>query len=129
MAGGAQSSFTFKEQLPPSCPPQSAVLKGYEAVWRFVSANPPTDQDFMSYASQKPAPPGVDPCQWASCSVFTKKEAAFQKLPKPRARFSYIACIKITAKCGFTVERKSHVDFWRFSGFKPTIISVEPLVI
>jgi hypothetical protein len=127
MAEVVASKFEYMEDLPPSCPPDTAVLKAYDGVWRYVTSNPPVPSDFQSLASAKDAPPTVDPCRWASCSVFLTKDAAYQKLPKMRARYKFLAKITITAKCGFTSRQKLHIDFWRFKTFKPNLLEIEAI--
>jgi hypothetical protein len=130
MSGNGKTTYNFMENLPASCPPETATMKAYGAAWRFVNANPPTDADFRSYAAMrpdKPRPPMVTPCRWASCSMFLTKSTALKKLPKPRERFDFFVKISITEKCGFTHQQKDHVDFWRFDTFKPNIIEIEEL--
>jgi hypothetical protein len=120
-------NYSFMEALPVSCPPDHAIRRAYEGVWRYVTSNPPVPSDFQSFAAVKKAPPTADPCRWASCSVFLTKDAAYTKLPKMRARYGYLAKIKITANCGFTDLKKVHIDFWRFSTFTPTVLEVEAI--
>jgi hypothetical protein len=129
MAGGASANtLKFKETLPGSCPPAGAGVRAYEGVWRFVSSNPVTDQDFASHHAQgKTPPPTVSACRWASSSLFLTKEAAYKHLPKPRKRFKYIAKVQITEQCGVSVLVRTHIDFWRFDTFKPIVLAIEGL--
>lgn len=127
MAQVVESKYQYMEDLPPSCPPASAALKDYAEAWRFVTSNPPIPSDFQSWAAVKEPPPTVDPCRWASCSLFRTKDAAYAKLPKMRARYGYLARISISVKCGFTDCQKLHIDFWRFKTFSPQVLSVEAI--
>jgi hypothetical protein len=130
MGGVVASKYEFMEELPPCCPPDTAVLKGYAEAWRFVTSNTPVASDFRSGAAIKAAPPNVDPCRWASCSIFTTKDAAIAtitKLPKLRARFGFLAKISITEKCGFTDLQGFHIDFWRFKTYVPNVLEVEAI--
>ena len=125
-AGVFSSVLKFKENLPASCPPAGAGPKAYAAVWRFVNSNPITDKDFASYyALGKKPPPTVPLCRWASTSLFLTKEAAYKLLPKPRQRFKYIAQVSVTDKCGVSILKRSHIDFWRFDTFTPTVTAIE----
>lgn len=125
--GGVGSKYEFMEDLPGCCPPDEALLQGYDEAWRFVTTDPPTQGDFQSLAAVKPPPPTVDPCRWASCSLFSTKAAALQKLPKMRVRFKFLAKIRITEKCGFTDLKNFHIDFWRFKTHVPLVLEVEAL--
>jgi len=128
MPGEGAEAPKFMEALPPACPPEDAVLRVYEQVWRFVRTNPPSDKDFQSYAGLgKRPPPEMDPCRWASCSLFASKRTAYLFLPKLRNRFRFLARLQITDKCGYTKLTRAHIDFWRFETFKPTILDVERL--
>jgi hypothetical protein len=127
-AEAQRTHLQFKENLPALCPPPLAASEAYEGVWRFVNSNPVTDQDFASYhALGKPCPPSVPPCKWASSSLFLNKDAAFGCLPKPRKRFKYIARVNISKRCGVSILTRSHIDFWRFAVFVPSVIAIEDL--
>jgi hypothetical protein len=127
MAEIVASKYEYMENLPSLCPPDSAALKAYAEVWRFVTSNPPIPSDFQSLAATKAPPPTVDPCRWASCSVFLTRDAAYKKLPKLRARYGFLAKITISDKCGFTDRQKLHMDFWRFKTFRPNVLGVEAI--
>lgn len=120
----------FKEPLPNQCPPESASDSEITEAWRLVSANPPTQDDFKSHAALgKTMPPGVDPCRWSSCSLIATGPAAKALLPKIRARKTHIAKLSIPTGSGLYVKQKSHIDFWMFSEFDPTlsVVDVEPV--
>lgn len=84
-----------------------------------------TQEDFKSHAAQgKPVPPGVDPCRWASCSLFTVKDAAIKLLPQIRGKYSFVATLKLATGCGYMKEGNGHIDFWMFEFFHPVAVVV-----
>jgi hypothetical protein len=134
MAGPVLKRSNFLEQLPQAqgdpCPPVKALQKAYGSLWRYVSNNPPTVADFASHAAQGKTMPKVGditPCRWASCSLFIANNVTYQRLPKPRKRFKYIARLSITPQCGMSDEKGIHLDFWPFSGFAPKVLEVVEL--
>ena len=142
MAGsGASVSPKFMENLPDGCPPPGAAPFDYEFVYRFVKANPATDDDFASgHALEQKAkaegkqarerPRGTPPCIWAATSLWQTKEAAnvvLSKLPKLRGKYKLMARVKITKLCGVSVLKRSHISFWRYATYKPQIIGYEAL--
>jgi len=111
----------FVENLPDNCPPKDAAETGYNPLFRLVASKPARRRDFASQAAQgRKRPNGVDECRWASCSFFTSKEAAMRRLPKPRARFNFIACLSIPNGAGKSKKSKKHVDFWFYVNVNPT---------
>lgn len=130
----------FMEVLPDSCPPADAAPFDYENVYRFANCNPVTNDDFASHKvleekakaeGKKPKgrPKGVTPCFWSATSLWLTKEAALGvlALPRMRGRFKFLAKVKITTECGVSILKRSHISFWRYAKFKPTVHSVEPL--
>jgi hypothetical protein len=129
MVGQVIDDDRFTEKLPPSCPPDEAVLAAYENVWRYVSNNPPSDEDFHSHAKlKKPLPNiGITLCEWSSCSLFLSDNNSYRLLPKPKKKFAFIAKLKITNSCGYTQSNGKHVHFWRFKDVSPNVTAVFPL--
>jgi hypothetical protein len=120
------------EVLPPSCPPSDAVPCDFPTAYRFVNCNPATDADFESYQAIEDKggrirPPDVPPCRWSGTSLFTTREAAFDKLPKPRKRFKFLARVSITKDCGVSVSARGHITLWRYATFVPTVHGYESL--
>ena len=118
----------YWEALPQECPPVRAVDTKIEAVYRVVHSNPPQKGHFESYAKQgKKAPPGVDECSWASCSLCTciDKIRNFAGLPKVRDRGPcFVATLTIPAGAGKSVTKGKHIDFWMFDTFDPVAATV-----
>ena len=71
-------------------------------------------------------PPGMCPCRWASCSLFTdidelaKKRRTFKKLQK----FPFAAQLEIAANSGALLGKK-HIDFWMYDTFDPVAAIVD----
>jgi hypothetical protein len=127
---GAQAgvSLKFKENLPKDCPPKGADCRAYDGIWRYVKAETVTDKDFASYyALGKKRPEVVSECRWASSSMFLTENAAYVLLPKLRGRYKFIAKVNVTVKCGVSILTKSHIDFWRYDTFKPSVAAVKPI--
>jgi hypothetical protein len=132
MAGAEAKTVKFMEEMPDSCPPPGAGPFDYETVFRFVTANPASDEDFASHKALekktgKGRPRIVPPCIWAATSLFLTKESAYETLPKLRGRYKFMAKVKITQQCGVSILKRSHISFWRYSTFKPSVHGYESL--
>ncbi len=132
MAGAEAKTVKFMEELPDSCPPAGAGPFAYEAVYRFVNSNPATDEDFASHKAMeaktgKGRPKSVTPCFWAATSLWLDRDFAFETLPKLRGKFTLLAKIKITKECGVSILKRSHISFWRYATFKPSVHGYESL--
>jgi hypothetical protein len=111
----------FCESLPTGCPPADSHDLGCDTAFRLISNRTPTRDDFTSYAAkQESMPPNVDPCRWASCSLFAdletivKKRSAFKKLKK----YKFAAELTIPPGSG-RICGDSHLDFWMYDTFNP----------
>jgi len=113
------------EELPDQCPPAKALDVGIDEAFRVIPFENPTLDDFKSYAAQKKrAPPGVDLCRWASCSLCVTKEQATilaGKLPKLREKDPHVVKLSIKKGSGRSMKNYSgtHIDFWMFATFNP----------
>jgi len=120
----------FREQLPtggPPCPPPKAHDGGQERAFRFIPTATPVAADFASnQAKQEPLPLGVDPCRWASCSLYSDMETIKKKrLLKNLQKFAFVAEIKIAAGSGLLLLTGKHIDFWMFETFDPIAAIVQ----
>jgi hypothetical protein len=118
----------YLEPLPEQCPPDDAEDKNYDEVWRTLPSIPPTDQHFYSKAKAGDAlPPDLDPCRFASCSLYTSRVPASKMLKFPKFQGGTVAKIRIPMKAGLSKKKKQHVDFWAFRHFKflDSILEVE----
>src|SRR5271157_4434800 len=112
----------FREALPDGCPPNHASEGAWPQAFRLLAAAKPEPAHFLSSSAAKPCPSGVDPCRWASCSLYTnlqtlkKKRETFPKLRK----MSFFAELNIAANSGKTLnDGNNHLDFWMFDHFDP----------
>jgi hypothetical protein len=121
----------YREKLPPDCPPDGCNDGECEVAFRFVSANPPTDDDFASNsAKEEPLPPGVDICRWSSCSLYTDMDTVHKKRKlKKLQKIPFVAAITIAAGSGHWTQANNHIDFWMFDTFDPlkAVVQVEAL--
>ena len=126
-------SMGYWEVLPQQCPPADAADVAISEAYRLVGANPPAKDHFASYAKLgKPKPPTVDPCSWASCSLFTSLTHLrnMSALPKIRdAGAPFVAKLSLPVGAGMSRLKRKHVDFWMFDTFDPTsaVSQVEPV--
>lgn len=127
----------YCEVLPPSCPPADASEHDLQTVFRRIDSSTATPQDFMSHAALgKKALHPVDPCKWASCSLFRSKTQVVNisaRLPKPRSFANFVAELNIPAGSGKWMEgKRGHIDFWAYAAFNPltavsTTVSLEEI--
>lgn len=124
----------YHEDLPLSCPPQLSKDDQISNAYRRVDDKVATIGDFASQAAKgvEPLFP-VDPCKWASCSLFLNKAQIVNisaKLPKPRSHSNYVAEMNIPASSGrWLAGKKGHIDFWMYGTFNPlaAIVKIEHL--
>lgn len=107
---------SYKEPLPPGCPPPAATEQEIPKLIRFVRSNPPTEDDFRSHAALgKQCPKQVCPCRWASCSFFDSIRKELLKLPRFR-NFSHAAVIRVSTADGKVVAgAQGHYDVWAYT--------------
>jgi hypothetical protein len=78
--------MTFREELPPDCPPPDArEITASLEVFRAVRTLPPTEVDFHSQRKGNPArpvPTGATECRMRGLSVFTRKKDCEERLLK-----------------------------------------------
>jgi hypothetical protein len=121
---------TFKEALPlstngASCPPSEAKQPTEQWVLRLVPDQIVRSSDFLSHHGLgKKRPSSIDPCRWASCSVFrdTKPLTELQALCKlPNlAHMKFVLKMKIRETSGVILPGpKGHIDFWQYAEFDP----------
>jgi hypothetical protein len=129
MVAEVEEKPKYLEDLPQEvgapCPPDGAEKKSYDALWRYVDADPPTLSGFASHAALgKTRNPVVSACRWSSCSFFMVQNSTYRALPKPRKKYKYIARVSITAECGMSKPGDIHLDFWPFANFAPNVQEV-----
>lgn len=108
----------FKEKLPKQCPPIDAEDRSYDEIWRALPETTPKPEHFLSKAATETCTlPDIDPCRFASCSMFTTKNSASKILGFPKYRNGALAKLNLPVGAGLSKKKKQHVDFWAYAGF------------
>ena len=109
----------YLEPLPEECPPNDAVEKEYPEVWRALPSDHVLDEHFFSKTKAgNKLPEGMDPCRFASCSLYTAHSPAAKMLKFPKFQGGAVAKLTIPGAAGRAKKKKQHVDFWAYSEFK-----------
>lgn len=126
------SDIVYAEALPDQCPPSVAVDAAYPLVLRFVpaaSADEVVDEHFLSFeALGEPLRKNIDPCSWASCSLFESERCAgFKDAAKlPKMREKRVAVLSLPEGAGrSTRNSRGHIHLWRYAGFDPLSLVTE----
>ncbi|WP_141118025.1 hypothetical protein [Leisingera sp. JC1] len=119
--------FDFAEELPEACPNGNATQVQRNGYWRFVMVNYPgglSEIDGQAFSSQhgrgKPCPPGKDPCDWASCSMFDEERAKKMAKISPFKNKPAV-CLDIGPKAGPSrLDGDGHLHLWRLGAYDIT---------
>lgn len=114
------SNLKFAESLPPQCPNGNAKRSDHKGFWRFVMVKYPADTnaiDHTAFSSQhgrgKPCPADKDPCDWASCSMFTEDRAKKWALIPPFKNKPAVR-LDVTQDAGPSrLDEDGHLHLWR----------------
>lgn len=121
----------FKEQLPPNCPPSTAIDQSWDEVYRLVREQSVSEEDFRSHAALGTMPRRFKgtcrECRFSSCSLVTEKNTGLNKLPNMK-KFGYIASLSIPEGSGKSEKQGYHIDMWFFENCSPSVLvsNVEP---
>jgi hypothetical protein len=108
----------YSDSLPDQCPPSDASDVEIPEAWRFARHSPPIAQDFLSHAALGKVNVAHDPCEWASCSLWTTKEGLLNVMKLSKPRNEKIVRLKIPFGSGSSkIKENGHVDFWCYAGF------------
>lgn len=131
------NAATFREPLPPGCPPENAGSFPPCVVLRLVPSQGVTTADFDSGAAAGGTmKPGTDPCEWCGCSVHdiaTPRQDLRDLTRFPRLRkMQYIAHVRVDEKAGrclASAHKKTHYNLWMYRTFNAVMCveHVEPL--
>ena len=114
-------SMTFRDPLPEGCPPDDAIeITLRRTVFRVVSGDPPTDDDFRSQRSEKPrASFNAPECLARGLSVYSDMRDAARLLKLPKFRGMLICQVTLERGAGNLSETtsRSHVTWWPFAAF------------
>lgn len=113
--------MTYREALPPQCPPEAAdEITADREVFRVVKSDPPTDLDFRSQRAMQPAARWeISECLACGLSVFAERRDAEKLLKLPRLRGGMLTTVRLTQGAGRIQQtfRPSHHTWWPFAGF------------
>jgi hypothetical protein len=108
--------------LPDECPPSSAKeLSSAISFFRFVSTNPPTAQDFISYWHLFPQKRGSLPeCKARAISIFETQQSC-EKMKKLTIFKGKIVCrVNLSIESGMVERDKpGHCSWWMAKDFDP----------
>lgn len=130
-------TYEFAEPLPEQCPPANAHPLEDAIVIRLATQPNPAPECFLSYAALgRPIRGDIDPCRYASCSVYVQDEKgeeqlnAIRRLPRFK-KFKHAFLLKIDPNAGLALVNAAtkHVDLWMFKGFDPVsaVVSVQAM--
>jgi hypothetical protein len=110
-----ESALSFPHWFPESCPPATAVETSVE-VYRIVSGNPLTDQDFLSHHELGTALT-APPCARCGVSVFTSLSGALHRQRLSPRLGTAIAKGELNpghGKTGSPNEKSGHLEWWPY---------------
>jgi hypothetical protein len=121
------SDLKFAEDLPNQCPNGDASFELRQGYWRFVMVKYPggvSKVDCKAFSSQhgrgKACPSVKDPCDWASCSMFSKPRAQKMALISPFKNKPAI-CLDIKPAAGPSrLDEDGHLHLWCLEGYDLT---------
>ena len=117
------SKNDWAEDLPAGCPPADAERPKGKTYYRIIEAQSPTIQDFDSHRKKYPTKKfSVDECTARSASLFSDKQAAFDKTKIGNFQGKKIVELSLSADSGClkkTFKDPHHWSWWRAANFDP----------
>lgn len=121
------ANLKFAENLPAQCPNGGASRELRQGYWRFVMvkyAEGLSAVDSKAFSSQHGrgliCPPTIDPCDWASCSMFSEPRARKMALISPFKNKPAV-CLDITPDAGPSrLDEDGHLHLWRLKDYDLT---------
>ncbi|GEN12644.1 hypothetical protein MFU01_76810 [Myxococcus fulvus] len=107
----------FPDTWPKECPPDDAV-DAHGVVYRIISGEAATPEDFKSYEELGLAP-NAPACSRRSVSVFNSRQGACHRLKLSPRLGKGVAEGSIDATCGkmkLTSTKSGHIDWWPYEG-------------
>jgi len=114
--------MSFREILPENCPPDGAEdIIAARLVYRLVTSNPPTAEDFRSQRDLKPQATfhGITECQARGLSVHGERKDSEKAMKLPRLKGRLICRVALAAGAG-TIQQTgnpSHHTWWPLAEF------------
>ena len=112
----------YREQLPEGCPPNEAEeITTRRIVYRLVSSNPPTYDDFRSQRALKPDHDfrNATECQARGLSVFADRRAAEERLKRRNMRGKMVCEVALDRGSGRIQKTggSHHYTWWPLADF------------
>lgn len=114
--------MSYREELPPGCPPEAAKeIASATVVYRLARTAPATLDDFKSQRAEKPDAVfrGVTECEARGLSVFTERRDCEKALKLPRMKGRWICPVRLETGAG-TIQQTfqpSHHTWWPLAAF------------
>ena len=116
-------SFIWKEELPDNCPPEDAKAPNEKELYRLVSSNPPTDNDFDSHRALYPNKIfNVSDCQAHSISIINNLSDIEKMKKLPLHKNKIIVRLQLELKDGLIKQtgKITHFSWWVSKNFSLT---------
>lgn len=113
--------MTYRETLPPSCPPQLATAPSSTVLWRLLKAGTVVSSDFDSAAFKNPNKNFEDQCGAHGISLIPDLDYCKMVVKSPRMRhFKFAVHITYDASAGaWHQDGAQHVNWWIFKSCDP----------
>lgn len=113
----------WAEDLPPNCPPQSAIAPKNETFYRLVKQFPPTKEDFYSHRKLYPKKHfNTNECRIHSLSIFSHLEECTKLLKLPLHKHKNIIQLILPPESGVILQTGSnstHYSWWKTAKYNP----------
>ncbi|MDJ0978106.1 MAG: hypothetical protein QNI87_06195 [Erythrobacter sp.] len=97
--------------LPPACPPEKHETNALQGVYRVLVGEEPIAYDWQTHLERgKVMPRGMDPCKWASLSLFN--DTSVVRRYKNLQDCTHAAKLDIPAGSGAHQGKEKHIHFW-----------------
>ncbi len=120
-AGLGPCDAGWAEELPPACPPSKVRDTGDEVVYRLVTTNPATIEDFRSQRFMTPDKRfRASDCVARALSVWSTAEKCRAARKWPAQKQKVVASVLLAQNTGSLLPSASgHLSWWRCSAFDP----------
>lgn len=124
--GKEETILTYRETLPPSCPPETTSAPSAIVLWRLLKANTIACSDFDSAAFKSPSKDFEDPCDARGISLVTDLNHCKVLSKSPRMKhFKFAVGVTYDPNAGtWHQDSRTHVNWWVFKGCDPLTLVV-----
>jgi len=113
----------WAEDLPPNCPPETAIIPKNEIFYRLVKQFPPTEEDFYSHRKLYPEKRfKTNKCRVSSLSIFSDLSECAKLLQLPLHKNKKIVQLKLPPESGVILQtgnNSSHYSWWKTAAYNP----------